>query len=68
MTLPTNIDKTPTAKVTAGALTGAAITCILTILRRFEVELTMEEAAALVTLLGGAAAWWKRSRPGDVDF
>lgn len=68
MTLPTNVDKTPTAKVAAGALTGAAITCILTILRRFDVELTMEEAAAAVTLLSGVVAWWKRSRPGDVDF
>lgn len=60
-------DSTPTAKVTAGVLTGALVTVLLSAAGRFGVELTGEEAAALVTLLGGLAAWWKKSRPGELD-
>lgn len=67
VTKPTNVDNTPTAKVTAGVLTGALVTVLLSIAGRFNVELSGEEAAALVTLLGGVAAWLKRSRPDDVD-
>lgn len=60
-------DSTPTAKVTAGVLTGALVTVVLSAAGRFNIELTGEEAAALVTVLAGLAAWWKKSRPGDVD-
>jgi uncharacterized iron-regulated membrane protein len=34
---------------------------------RLGVELSAEEAAALVTILSGLAAWWKRSRPDELD-
>ena len=60
-------DNTPTAKVTAGVLTGAFVTMVLSLSTRFGIELSGEEAAALVTLLSGLAAWFKRSRPGELD-
>jgi hypothetical protein len=60
-------DNTPTAKVTAGVLTGALVTVLIGSFGRLGVELSAEEAAALVTILSGLAAWWKRSRPDELD-
>jgi hypothetical protein len=60
-------DNTPTAKVTAGVLTGALVTVLIGTFGRVGVELSAEEAAALVTILSGLAAWYKRSRPGELD-
>jgi hypothetical protein len=60
-------DNTPTAKVTAGVLTGALVTVLIGSFGRLGLELSAEEAAALVTILGGLAAWYKRSRPSELD-
>lgn len=60
-------DNTPTAKVTAGALAGAFVTVVISVAEHFHVVVPPDVAASLVVLIGGAAAYFKRSRPGDID-
>lgn len=61
------LDNTPTAKVTAGALAGAAVTVGVSIAEHFGSEIPADVAASLVVLLSGLAAYFKRSRPADID-
>lgn len=60
-------DITPTAKVTAGALTGALATILLYVAARFDIPMTAGDGAAFATVLYFVAAWWKKSRPGEQD-
>lgn len=61
------IDSTPTAKVTAGSLTAALVVVLISVAKSFHIELEPEVAAALVAMSGTAAAYFKKSRPGDND-
>jgi len=61
------VDATPTAKVAAGSLAGAAVTILVSVTKSFGYELEPEVAAALVVVVGYAAAYFKKSRPGDID-
>ncbi len=61
------VDGSPTAKVTAGTLTGALATALLFVADRFGLEMSAGEGAAFATLVFYTAAWWKKSRPGDND-
>lgn len=61
------VDGTPTAKVTAGALSGAAVTIVISVAKSFGVELEPEVAAALVVVVASVASYFKSSRPGDND-
>lgn len=68
VTLPVNRDSAPTAKVTAGALTASFVTLLVVVSQDiFNYTMSAELAMALVTIAGGVAAYFKRSRPGDVD-
>lgn len=60
-------DATPTAKVAAGSLAGAAVAVLVSIVKSFGIELEPELAAGLVVLLSGLAAYYKKSRPGELD-
>lgn len=60
-------DPTPTAKVAAGALAGAFMAVLISIAKSFGIELEPELAAGLVTIFGGLAAYFKKSRPGELD-
>jgi hypothetical protein len=60
-------DNTPTAKVTAGLLSGAMVVVLIGSFGRLGVDLTAEEAGALVVIFSGIASWFKRSRPGELD-
>lgn len=62
------VDPTPTAKVTAYTLAGAAVTVFISIVDNFNVEVPPDVAAALTILLGFVAGYIKSSRPGDVDL
>jgi len=64
----TQVDATPTAKVTAYTLAGAAVTILISVAKSFGFELEPEVAGSLVLLLGFGAGYLKRSRPGDVDM
>lgn len=61
------VDATPTAKVAAGSLAGAAVTVLISVAKSFGYELEPEVAGALVVLAYGVAGYFKKSRPGDVD-
>ena len=63
----TQRDSTPTAKVTAGTLTGALATVLLYFSARFGLQMTAGDGAAFATLLFFAASWFKNSRPSDND-
>jgi hypothetical protein len=60
-------DLTPTAKVTAGALTGAFVTVLISVAEHLDIQVPPDVAASLVVLLGGLAAWYKKSRPSELD-
>ena len=61
-------DNTPTAKVSAGALAGAAVTVFISVSEYLGVNVPPDVAAAAVVLLSGLAAYFKKSRPGDTDL
>lgn len=61
-------DNTPTAKVTVGALAGAAVTVFISITEYFNVNVPPDVAAAMVVLLSGLAAYFKKSRPAETDL
>lgn len=61
-------DGTPTAKVTAYTLAGGLVTILISVAKSFGYEVEPEVAGALVLLIGYAAGWAKRSRPGEKDL
>lgn len=61
-------DNTPTAKVTAGLLAGSVAAVLVSLAKSVGIELEPELAASVVTLVFGLAAYFKRSRPGEVDL
>lgn len=63
----TQVDSTPTAKVTAGTLAGALATVLIFMSQQFGIEMDAGTGAAIAVLLGYVAAYMKKSRPGDVD-
>lgn len=67
MTTPTQPDTTPTAKVTAATLAGAAVTVLVSVSEHFGIDIPSDVAASLVVILVFAAGWIKRSRPGETD-
>jgi len=62
------VDNTPTAKVTAYTLAAAGVTVLVSIADHLDITVPADVAAALVTILGFVAGYWKRSRPGDFDL
>jgi hypothetical protein len=65
---PTQPDATPTAKVATGGLAGSAATILIFIAKEYGIELDAGTGAALATLAFGIAAWYKKSRPGEIDL
>lgn len=65
---PINRDATPTAKVSVGALSAALITVLISVADSVGITLEPDVAAALATIVYFGAAYWKQSRPGDVDY
>ena len=66
--MPAQPDATPTAKVTVGALSAALVTVLISVADTFGFVIEPDVAAALVALGGFAAAYLKRSRPGELDL
>jgi hypothetical protein len=61
-------DSTPTAKVAAGGLAASFVTVLVVASQDlFNYTMSAEVAMALVTIGGFVAAYFKRSRPTDVD-
>jgi hypothetical protein len=68
MTGPAQSDGTPTAKVTAGVLSAATVTILIAVSHDvFHYDMSATLAGALVTVGGFAAAYFKKSRPGEHD-
>lgn len=65
---PVQPDNTPTAKVTAFTLAGSAVTMITFMLAELGYELPAGVGAALATWIGFGIAFWKRSRPEELDL
>lgn len=61
-------DNTPTAKVSTAGLAGSAVTILIFIAGKFDLEIDGGTGAALATWLAFAAAYLKKSRPEDFDL
>lgn len=61
-------DNTPTAKVTTAGLAGSAATIIIFVAAKFGLEIDGGTGAAIATYLAFAAAYVKKSRPGEFDL
>lgn len=61
-------DATPTAKVAVGALSASLVTVLISVADTFGVTLEPDVAAALATFIYLGAAYWKKSRPGELDL
>lgn len=60
-------DKTPTAKVAAGGLTGFSAATLVAVAAEWGLEIPPVTAALLVAGLAFAASWLKRPRGVDID-
>lgn len=61
-------DNTPTAKVTAMSLAGAAVTVGISVAEHFGLDVPPDVAGALVIILAFLAGYGKKSRPGEIDL
>lgn len=66
--LPSVADNTPTAKVTAAGLAGAATTILIFIAGEFGIEIDGGTGAAITWLLALAGGYLKKSRPTELDL